>query len=104
MAHVMVVADDDEVNGREVRVLHRQRRRDDALRPNALRPADANADKDVKADRTAQIGMKRSQAQAQGFGNDELQVTAPFHEIRPPLPRVTSADALQAGGMSRVPG
>jgi len=38
-AHVVVVADDDEVDGWQVRVLHRQGRRDDALRPDALQPA-----------------------------------------------------------------
>ena len=42
VAHVVVMADDDEVDWRQVRVLHRQRRGDDALRPDALQPADAD--------------------------------------------------------------
>ena len=42
VAHVVVVANDDKINGRQVRVLHRQRRRDDALRPDALQSTCAN--------------------------------------------------------------
>ena len=38
-AHIVVVADDDKVDGRQLRVLHRQSGGNDAFGPKALRSA-----------------------------------------------------------------